>query len=102
MIADIFYTFKILKACGLWDIDYNSDNWEPEFMTSFVTWQLRVTLDSIRNSCDVFINLFWGGSFGNRYFLHSSCWMEHLHCGFQVDHEQAFFEIYLSLLFANR
>ena len=24
----------------------NSDNWEPEFMTIFVTWQLRVTLDS--------------------------------------------------------
>ena len=24
------------------------------FMTIFVTWQLRVTLDSIRNSCDVF------------------------------------------------
>ena len=30
------------------DTDYNSENWEPEFMT----WQLRVTLDSIRNSCD--------------------------------------------------
>ena len=29
-------------------------NWEPEFMTIFVTWQLIVTLDSIRNSCDVF------------------------------------------------
>ena len=29
------------------------DNWEPEFMTIFVTWQLIVTLDSIRNSCDV-------------------------------------------------
>ena len=37
----------------LWDTDYNSDNWEPEFMTIFVTWQLIVTLDSIRNSCDV-------------------------------------------------
>ena len=33
--------------------DYNSENQEPEFMTIFVTWQLRVTLDSIRNSCDV-------------------------------------------------
>ena len=37
------------------DTDYYSDNWEPEFMTIFVTWQLRVTLDSIRNSCDVFL-----------------------------------------------
>ena len=25
-------------------------------MTTFVTWQLRVTLDSIRNSCDVFFS----------------------------------------------
>ena len=33
----------------------NSDNWEPEFMTIFVTWQLRVTLDSIRNSCNIFV-----------------------------------------------
>ena len=36
-----------------WDPDYNSDNWEPEFMTIFATWQLRVTWDSICNSCDV-------------------------------------------------
>ena len=36
-----------------WDTDYNSYNWEPEFMTIFVTWESRVTLDSIRNSCDV-------------------------------------------------
>ena len=36
-----------------WNTDYNSNNWEPEFMTIFVTWQLNVTLDSIRNSCDV-------------------------------------------------
>ena len=34
---------------------YNSDNWEPEFTTIFVTWQLRVTLDSIRNSCNVLL-----------------------------------------------
>ena len=33
--------------------DYNTVNWEPGFMTIFVTWQLIVTLDSIRNSCDV-------------------------------------------------
>ena len=37
----------------IWDTDYNSDNWEPEFMTIIVTWQLIVTLDIIRNSCDV-------------------------------------------------
>ena len=43
----------IIETCDIWDTDYNSDNWEPEFMTIFVTWQLIVTLDSIRNSCDV-------------------------------------------------
>ena len=43
-----------LVTCDIWDTDYNSDNWEPEFMTTFVTWQSRVTLDSIRNSCDFF------------------------------------------------
>ena len=43
----------ILETCDIWDTEYNSDNWEPEFMTIFVTWQLIVTLDSIRNSCDV-------------------------------------------------
>ena len=42
------------RTCDIWDTDYTSDNWEPEFMTIFVTWQLIVTLDSIRNSCDVF------------------------------------------------
>ena len=44
----------ILETCDIWDTDYSSDNWEPEFMTIFGTWQLIVTLDSIRNSCDVF------------------------------------------------
>ena len=33
----------------------NTYNWEPWLMTIFVTRQLIVTLDSIRNSCDVFI-----------------------------------------------
>ena len=48
---------KVLpETCDLWDIDYNSDNWEPEFMAIFVTWQLRVTLDSIHNFCDVSID----------------------------------------------
>ena len=40
----------------LWHLRHwlHSDNWEPEFMTIIVIWQLIVTLDSIRNSCDVF------------------------------------------------
>ena len=45
-------------TCDIWDTDYNYDNWEPEFMKIFVTWQLRVTLDSICNSCDV-LNMFF-------------------------------------------
>ena len=44
----------ILVTCDIWDTGYISDNWEPELLTIFVTWQLRMTLDSIRNSCDVF------------------------------------------------
>ena len=43
----------IIGTCDIWDTDYNTDNWEPGFMTIFVTWQLIVTLDSIRNTCDV-------------------------------------------------
>ena len=39
----------------IWDTDYNSDNWEPGVMVILVTWQLIVTLNSIRNSCDVFV-----------------------------------------------
>ena len=26
----------VLKTCDIWDTDYNSDNWEPEFMTIIV------------------------------------------------------------------
>ena len=48
----------ILVTCDIWDTDYNFDHWEPEFMTFFVAWQLRGTLDSIRNSCDVLFNSF--------------------------------------------
>ena len=44
----------IPETCDLWDTDNNSDNWEPEILTIFVIWQLIVTLDSIRNSCDVY------------------------------------------------
>ena len=54
----ILTTFQtILETCDIWDTDYNSDNWELEFMTIIVSWQLRVTGDSIRNSCDVFFAL---------------------------------------------
>ena len=49
----IILTMIILETCCLWDIDYNSDNWEPKFVTLFMTWQFRVTLDRICNSCDV-------------------------------------------------
>ena len=31
---------KTLRCCDIWDTDYNTVNWEPEFMTIFVTWQL--------------------------------------------------------------
>ena len=51
--GDLTWPKKALRCCDIWDTDYNTDNWEPEFMTFFVAWQLIVTLDSIRNSCDV-------------------------------------------------
>ena len=44
----------IIGTCDIWDTDYNTANWEPGFMTIFVTWQLIVTLDSI-HKWDVFI-----------------------------------------------
>ena len=50
---DILRTRPKSNPRDFWDTDYNFDNWELEFMTIFVTWQLIVTLDSIRNSCDV-------------------------------------------------
>ena len=49
----------ILQTCANWDTDYNSYNWELGFMTIFVTWQSIVTLDSIRNSCDVLVKFWW-------------------------------------------
>ena len=57
----LFLTFfsnffsNLCTSIGIWDTaDYSTDNWGPGFMTIFVTLQLIVTLDSIRNSCDVF------------------------------------------------
>ena len=64
-----------------WDTDYNSDNWEPEFMTIIVTWQLRVTLDSIRNSCDVWFlssrrnREFLGLDNVCRFLFWGKCWI---------------------------
>ena len=40
-------------VCELEWIVYILDSCEPEFRSIIVTWQLRVTLDSICNSCDV-------------------------------------------------
>ena len=54
---DKYIKRAILVTCDIWDTDYIPDNWEPEFMT-INTWQLRVTRDSIRNSCDVSYLLF--------------------------------------------
>ena len=51
------WTILTMTMIILWDIDYNSDNWKPDFMAIFVTWQLRVTLDSICNSCDVYLEV---------------------------------------------
>ena len=48
-------TKTISEACEIWDTNYNSENREHKFMTIFVAWQLKVTLDSICNSCDVFV-----------------------------------------------
>ena len=69
----------ILETCGL---DYNSDNWEPEFMTIFVIWQLIVTLDSIRNSCDVCLFVSHskkgvGGFHPCNWFTNYSCCPKH-------------------------
>ena len=36
----------IPETCGLWDIDYNSNNWEPEFKTIFVTCDISLEVPS--------------------------------------------------------
>ena len=61
-------TKTIPETCDIWDTNNNFDNWEPEFMTIFVTWHLRVTLDSIRNSCDVYLVNVWLGSMSSSSF----------------------------------
>ena len=68
--GDLTWPKKPLRCCDIWDTDYNTDNWEPEFMTIFVIWQLIVTLDSIRNSCDVLqIRIFHDNGLEDSYFL---------------------------------
>ena len=54
----VFSNGAIIGTCDICNTDYNTDNWEPGLMTIFVTWQLIVTLDSIRNSCDVYRDIY--------------------------------------------
>ena len=65
-------TNTILGICNFWDNDYNSDNWGPEFMTIIVIW-LRVTLDSIRNSCKVCLRPWWCRGWRSGGFLLQFC-----------------------------
>ena len=39
----------------MYPVELTSKHFEPGLMTIFVTCQLIVTLDSIRNSCDVLV-----------------------------------------------
>ena len=68
----IFDNFEktVLETCDIWDTE-NYDNGDPGFMTIFSTWQLIVTLDSIRNSCNVLWHQHKNNvdEFGNRCFL---------------------------------
>ena len=66
---DLWPLRHLISIC---DTDYNTDNWEPGLMTIFVTWQLIVTLDSIRNSCDVYQRI-------------------QIHCNFTTKIKQIFF-----------
>ena len=50
-------TKTILETCDILDTDYNYENWASEFMTIFLTWQIKVTLDSICNFCNVLSTL---------------------------------------------
>ena len=49
----------ILVTCDIWDTGSISDNWELEILTILVTWQLRVTLDSIHNASWGLEKLYW-------------------------------------------
>ena len=52
-LMTILVIIVIIGICDIWDTYYNIDNWEPGFMTIIGTWHFFVTLDSIRNSCNV-------------------------------------------------
>ena len=83
----------ILETCDLWDTDYNSDNWDPEFMTIFVTSQLRVTLDSIRNSCAALHTL---NTLHYFFFSENCCeWKREIQCLFIATHT---FKCYRALI----
>ena len=43
-VGMFYVAYEII--CDIWDTDYNTDNWEPGFMTIFVTWQLFVSCDT--------------------------------------------------------
>ena len=45
----------ILETCDIWDTDYNSDNWEPEFVTIIV--YLAINCDTGQHS--QFLRCFW-------------------------------------------
>ena len=62
---DIWSEWWYLNLCELVDI---SDSWELGFMTFIVSWQLRVTLGSICNSCYVW----FGKAFPFFYFSETS------------------------------
>ena len=40
--GDLTWPKKSLRCCDIWDTNYNTDNWEPEIMTIFVTWQSKL------------------------------------------------------------
>ena len=48
----------------------NCDNWAPYIMTIILTWQLRVTMDNIHNSCIVSIAI----AVSNSQAVFFPCW----------------------------
>ena len=90
-------TKTILETCDIWDMDYNFDNWEPEFMTIF---QLRVTLDIICNSCNVF-NVYkksLQSERDKRFLMCIWCWRETLcWCRGKAERKQITWKYFLLL-----
>ena len=52
LICNIYNDKNNPGTCDIGDTDYNSDNWESEFMTIFVTWQLRFVFRNLDNLKD--------------------------------------------------